>query len=142
MGGCGASSDGESPWKTLTLSQVDFFCDISTSRFEKRRENTIGASDVVSLPTAMPEEICPIAILAPIPNAACKLVPQASISVIPGVEGASRDPITASRAKFQSFECVTTAPPTTSSMWAPCNPYRSAVASMTAVIISRFVRSA
>jgi len=41
--------------------------------------------------------------------------------VMPGVDGASLVESTASRARFQSFECETTAPPTTSSM---CTPAR------------------
>ena len=65
-------------------------------------ENTIGASDVVSEPTAMPLSISPVAILAADAEAACRLVPQACISVMPGVEGASSAPSTASLARLKS----------------------------------------
>ena len=50
-----------------------------------------------------------IAIFAAIPMAAWSPVPQAWISVTPGVVGASLVPRTASRARFQSRECETTA---------------------------------
>ena len=37
----------------------------------------MGASDVVSEPMPMPHSISPIAIFAPMPIAACRLVPHA-----------------------------------------------------------------
>ena len=75
---------------------------------------------MVSVPSAMPHSIWPVAILAPSSSAPARLVPQACIMVMAGVVGASALPITASRARFQSLAWVTTAPPTTSSIWAPC----------------------
>ena len=69
----------------------------------------------------MPLSISPVAILPPIIAAACRLVPQACWMVVPGVVRASLVPSTASRARFQSLEWVTTAPPTASSM---CTPSR------------------
>ena len=56
-GGCGASSAGDRPLNTLILSHIDFFCVICVRRLAKRLENTIGASDVVSEPIAMPHSI-------------------------------------------------------------------------------------
>ena len=53
----------------------------------------------------MPLSIWPVAILAAIAMAACRLVPQACCMVMPGVVGASLVPSTASRARFQSLEC-------------------------------------
>ena len=69
--------------------------------------------------------------------AACKLVPHAWIMVMPGVVGARPEPITASRAMFQSFECVTTAPPITSSICTPLRRNLSTMPFSVAVIISR-----
>ena len=76
----------------------------------------MGASDVVSEPTAMAHSISPVAIFAALPRPPCRLVPHACIMVMPGVEALRRVPSTASRVRLKSFECVTTAPPTTSSM--------------------------
>jgi hypothetical protein len=84
----------------------------------------------------------PTAILAPMPSAPWRLVPQACMSVTPGVEGASLVPSTASRARLKSLEWVTTAPATTSSMWAPFKLYLSTRPDSAAVIMSRFDRSA
>ena len=117
------------------------FC-ASTSRWANFSLNTMGASDVVSEPMAMPHSIWPTAILAAIPMAACRLVPQACCMVMPGVVGASFEPSTASRARFQSLECETTAPPTASSMCTPASLYFSTRPLSTAVSISRLDLSA
>src|ERR671924_1793780 len=105
-GGRGPSSAGENPFSTLSLSHTVFCWAHCVTRVENFFENTIGASEVVSAPIAIPLSIWPEAILAAIPIAACMLVPHACIMVMPGVEGASFEPITASRARFQSLECV------------------------------------
>ena len=141
-GGRGASSPGEKPRNTLSLAPSDFCIERSRSRVASFFETTIGGSEVVSEPTAMPHSISPLAILAPMPIAACSEVPQAWIMVMPGVVGASLVPITASRARFQSREWVTTAPPTTSSMCWPASLYLSTSPLSAVVIISRFDRSA
>ena len=107
--------------KTLTLSSVLFCCVSWLRRAANFLENTIGGSDVVSEPIAMALSIWPVAIFAAEPIAACREVPHACISVTPGVEVASLVPSTASRARLKSLACVTTAPPTTSSM---CTPLR------------------
>ena len=120
-GGSGASSPGEKPWNTFTLSRKVFCCEALVRRCASFFDTTIGASDVVSEPTAMALSISPAAIFAALPSAPCRLVPHACMIVMPGVEGASSVPSTASRVRLKSFECVTTAPPTTSSM---CWPFR------------------
>jgi hypothetical protein len=116
--------------------------DKATRRWANLRWNTIGASLVVSEPKAMPDSICPVAILAARPSAPCKLVPQACIMVMPGVVGARALPITASRARFQSLAWVTTAPPTTSSIWAPWSEKRSTSPPSVPISMSRLVSSA
>ena len=122
LGGCGASSPGEKPLKAENRSPIDLAFCTSTRRWANFCLNTIGASEVVSEPMAMPLSVWPVAILAPIMAAACRLVPQACWIVTPGVVGASLVFSTASRARFQSLEWETTAPPTASSM---CTPFRS-----------------
>ena len=90
----------------------------------------------------MPHSISPVAILAWIIEAACRLVPHACWMVMPGVVGASLVLSTASRARFQSLECVTTAPPIASSMCTPFRLYLSTSPLRTPVSISRFDLSA
>ena len=118
-GGSGANSRGENPLKAPSFSPNERPCWAATSRFASGFDTTIGASEVVSEPHAIPDSISPMAILAAMPMAAWRPVPQAWINVMPGVVGASLVPRTASRARFQSRECETTAPPTTSSIWTP-----------------------
>src|SRR5882672_4630451 len=103
LGGCGASSPGEKPLKAESLWPIDLAFCASTSRCANFSLNTIGASEVVSEPMAMPHSISPVAILAWIMEAACRLVPQACWMVMPGVVGASLVDSTASQARFQSL---------------------------------------
>ena len=142
LGGCGESSVGEKSLKMESRSiTVRARCK-ATSRCANLRLNTIGASLVVSAPQAIPLSIWPMAILAPMSMAACKLVPQACCMVMPGVVGASLVSMTASRARFQSRECETTAPPTTSPMATPASLYLSTSPEMAVDIILRLVCSA
>ena len=90
----------------------------------------------------MPLSLAPVAILPPIMMAACRLVPHACTSVVPGVAGDSLEPSTASRARFQSRECDTTAPPTASSISAPFRSNLSTRPFSVAVSISRLELSA
>ena len=117
------------------------FC-ASTRRCANFCLKTMGASEVVSEPMAMPHSVSPVAILAPIMAAACRLVPQACSMVVPGVERPSLVPSTASRAKFQSLEWETTAPPIASSMCTPFKSYLSDSPLSVAVSISRLEASA
>jgi hypothetical protein len=75
LGGCGASSPGEKPLKAASLCPIDLAFCASTSRCANFSLKTIGASEVVSEPMAMPHSISPVAILAWIIDAACRLVP-------------------------------------------------------------------
>ena len=138
FGGCGASSAGEKPLKAARRWPIDLAFCASTSRWANFSLNTIGASEVVSEPMAMPDSICPVAILACRIIAACRLVPQACCKVMPGVDGASLLPSTASRARFQSLEWVTTAPPIASSICTPFKLYLSTRPFSAAVSIARF----
>jgi hypothetical protein len=86
---------------------------------------TIGTSDVVSEPPPMPESIWPSAILLPMWMIESRLVPQARCRVMPGVSGDRPDESAASRPRFQSLECLITAPIATSPSCWPCRPKRS-----------------
>ena len=141
-GATGVNSDGLKPlnresfcWNVLALESL-------INRWVKRRENTMGASLAVSLPAAMPHSICPVAILAAIPNAACKLVPQACCSVMPGVRGDRSVLNIASLARLKSFEWVVTAPATTSSISFPCSWFCSTMPWIAQDNMSILVRSA
>ncbi len=122
-GGTGANSFGLSPLKTPSFACRLF----ALPSFTKRRENfllkTIGTSLTVSVPAAIAESICPDAIFALAINAACKLVPHACCMVSAGVLGDKPDDKTASRVKFQSLECVMTAPAFTSPNSTPFKSY-------------------
>ena len=89
-GGCGASSAGvkllnaAAFWPRLRARES------CTRRWANRRWNTIGASLVVSEPSEMPDSICPVAILAAMPRAPARLVPQACIMVMAGRGGRER----------------------------------------------------
>ena len=113
-----------------------------TSRFETFGPNTIGASLVVSVPAAIAQSICPVAIFAPATIAACRDVPHAWLIVIAGVLGSSRVCSVASRARFQSRECEMTAPAFTSPSRSPSSAQRSTIASRTVDSILRFDSSA
>jgi hypothetical protein len=63
---------------------------------------TIGLSDTVSEPQAMALSISPMAILAPSSSAACRLVPQAVCTLVPGVRGEKPASSTASRVRLKS----------------------------------------
>ena len=80
----GRASAGAKPWKAAAFWPKPRARDKATRRWANLRWNTIGASLVVSEPKAMPDSICPVAILAARPSAPCKLVPQACIMVMPG----------------------------------------------------------
>lgn len=73
----------------------------------------------------MPESIWPSAILLAMVITESRLVPQARCRVMPGVSGDNPDDSAASRARFQSEECLITAPIATSPSCCPCSPKRS-----------------
>ena len=77
----------------------------------------------------------------PIISDDCRLVPHACCSVMPGVSGERPVDSSASRARFQSFEWVVTAPATTSSIRLPPSPKRSTTPWTAAASISRLVFS-
>ncbi len=79
----------------------------------------------------MPASICPAAILLAMMMALSSEVPQARAVVMPGVVGASPELSSASRARFQSDECLITAPIATSPSSTPCSPKRSTSAPST-----------
>ena len=123
-GGCGASSDGEKPLNTFSLSMNGFCWPSLTRRCANFFETTIGASEVVSEPMAMPLSISPVAILAAMRGR----LQAGAAGLQHGDAGRGRRELGAehaSRARFQSFECETTAPPTTSSMCTPFSLYLS-----------------
>jgi len=93
---------------------------IASRRLRRRSPYTIGTSLVVSAPAAMPASICPQAILLAMMIALSSEVPQARAVVMPGVVGARPELSTASRARFQSDECLITAPSATSPNSRPC----------------------
>ena len=95
-----------------------------------------GASEVVSVPPAMPTSIWPSAILLATWMAAWSPVPQACWMSVAGVSGASLEPSTDSRVRLKSRECLRTAPATTSPSRSPCSPKRSTRPSIAAVSIS------
>ena len=64
LGGCGASSPGEKPLKAPSRCPIDLAFCTSTRRCANFCLKTIGASEVVSEPMAMPHSISPVAILA------------------------------------------------------------------------------
>ena len=111
---------------------------VSRIRLAKLSRNTIGTSEVVSDPPAMPESICPTAILLATTMAASRLVPQARCSVIPGVCSSSPELRVISRARFQSLECLMTAPKATSPSRCFCSPNRSTAAATALTPISLF----
>ena len=95
-------------------------------RLSRRRRSfgatAIGTSEVVSEPPPMPASICPSAILLAIVITVSRPVPQARCMVMPGVSGDRPDESSASRPRFQSELCLSTAPIATSPSTWPCRP--------------------
>ena len=73
----------------------------------------------------MPASIWPIAILLPMMIVLSSELPHARVTVMPGVVGARPEESVASRARFQSYGCLITAPNATSPSSTPCRPKRS-----------------
>ena len=101
-----------------------------------------GASDVVSVPPAMPASMMPSAILSATIAAAWRPVPQACWMSVAGVSAASFEPSTDSRTRLKSRECLSTAPATTSPSRSPSRPKRVTSPSSAAVNISWLEASA
>ena len=95
-----------------------------------------GASEVVSVPPAMPDSIWPSAILFATWIAAWRPVPQACWMSVAGVSGDSLEPSTDSRTRLKSRACLSTAPATTSPTAWPSRPKRVTSPSIVAVSIS------
>ena len=101
-----------------------------------------GASEVVSVPPAMPTSIWPSAILLATWIAAWRPVPHASWMSVAGVSADSLEPSTDSRVRLKSRACLSTAPATTSPSRSPSSPKRATSPSMAAVSISWLEASA
>ena len=124
-GKSGLSSRRRKPLNAASLSLVAL---APAARSRRRRSfcpYTIGTSEVVSEPPPMPASICPTAILLAIVMIESSEVPQARCRVMPGVSGDRPEDIAASRPRFQSDECLITAPIATSPSCWPCRPKRS-----------------
>src|SRR4051794_8101997 len=117
-----------------SCSVLALFSEISTRR--RSSPTASGASEVVSTPPAMPDSICPRAILLATRIAASKPVPQACWTSYAGVVAESLEPSTDSRVRLKSRECLRTAPATTSPSRAPCRPKRATRPSRVAVSMS------
>ena len=81
-----------------------------------------GASEVVSVPPAMPTSIWPRAILLATWIAAWRPVPHACWMSVAGVSADSLEPSTDSRVRLKSRACLSTAPATTSPSRSPSQP--------------------
>src|SRR3954451_8003880 len=117
-----------------SCSVLALFSEISTRR--RSSPAASGASEVVSTPPAMPESICPRAILLATRIAASKPVPQACWTSYAGVVAESLEPSTDSRVRLKSRECLRTAPATTSPIRCPWRPKRATRPSSVAVSMS------
>src|SRR4051795_1353184 len=117
-----------------SCSVLALFSEISTRR--RSSPTASGASEVVSTPPAMPDSICPRAILLATRIAASKPVPQACWTSYACVVAESFEPRTLSRVRLKSRECLRTAPATTSPSCLPWRPKRATSPSSVAVSMS------
>ena len=121
-GKSGLSSDSLKPLNAASFCPVV----LAAAAFSRRRRRawpyTIGTSEVVSEPPPMPDSICPVPILPAMWTMVSSEVPQARCRVMPGVSGDSPEDSAASRPRFQSEECLITAPIATSPSCWPCRP--------------------
>ena len=126
----GSATPGKSGFNSDNLKPLNAanFCPrlLPAAAFSKRARSalpyTIGTSEVVSEPPPMPASICPVAIFPAMWISVSNEVPQARCRVMPGVSGDSPDDSAASRPRFQSDECLITAPIATSPNGCPCRP--------------------
>ena len=122
-GNSGLSSENEKPLSRAPMRWPKLFAMLALSRRRRRRGFTaIGTSEVVSEPPPMPTSIWPSAILLAMATTLSRPVPQARCRVMPGVIGDRPEDSVASRARFQSDECLSTAPIATSPSTSPCRP--------------------
>jgi hypothetical protein len=117
--------DGRNPASALMRSPVDLARLASSRILRIFSFRPTGASEVVSVPPAMPTSICPSAILLATRMAASSPVPQACCTSYAGVCLASVVDSTDSRVRLKSRACLMTAPATTSSSRWPCRLKRS-----------------
>ena len=120
-GNSGLNSLNAKPLKALRRAPKLRAMLASSRRRRRRLLTTIGTSDVVSEPPPMPASICPRAILFATVITVSRPVPQARCSVMPGVAGDRPDDSAASRPRFQSLLCLSTAPMATSPSTSPCS---------------------
>src|SRR5699024_6057647 len=101
-----------------------------------------GASEVVSTAPATPDSIRTSAIASATCTAEARPVPQACCRSNAGVEASRTEPITVSRVRLKSRECLSTAPATTMPRASPWRLYRAARPAMAAVSMSGLDASA
>src|SRR5699024_2399008 len=136
---CGCSGTrpcGRMSPSSLRRSTVVLAAESLMSVLRRSSLTASGASEVVSTPPATPDSIRPSAIASATCTAEARPVPQACCRSNAGVEASRTEPITVSRVRLKSRECLSTAPATTMPRASPWRLYRAARPSMAAVSMS------